>query len=373
MSEMGKSVQEYYKNVGMTGMAVGIAGVVKDTIVNNVDKVVDGAVLGLAASVPPFTSVAMPLVGGLIKSVVQVSTDVLHDAAEYAAYKKDVDNAFSNLYEVLSFKECLQQWKDTTHEAGRISRYEQNRGRLERLGDRVYRAVRVQELLKSTGETADNAAALKRAEEYADDEIRLHHARGGKRDAPCSRIWTGRGGKEEGTTVEGKKNNQTGFRAPVQFFFGRFVLISTSSISVNSVWNRSSVTSWYAPVRNASTNAFVMGQTTPRVTSRFNVHTLPGVLRRCHDFPIRHAQPGGNTITHNAPGVSSSFRRKPHGTKRMTTDQKIRWTLIRIPWRLPFTKTCLASNTVCTAMVHSCPAPNAQKTHTALSFDVTLG
>ena len=107
----------------------------------------------------------------------------MEDAAEYAAYQNDLDIAFSQLYEVLSFGDCVKAWRETTMLAGCINRYEQNRSRIKNMDPTKYLETRSDEILKTllpTKEPKDEEIRRAYAKDMAQDEIKLHTELGDK-------------------------------------------------------------------------------------------------------------------------------------------------------------------------------------------------
>ena len=176
LSEMAMTGKEYVENVGMSQLATGLGAVVKDTLLSHTDALVSGAVDMVSVGFP----VAVPLVrivGSMVKGTVKVGSEVMQDAAEFAVFQKDMDNAFSQLYEVLSFGECVNAWKATTLLSGRMNRYERNRALIEKTPKDEYLRVRSDDILR-TMPTATNAtetqAQKNHAKMIAEDELSLH-------------------------------------------------------------------------------------------------------------------------------------------------------------------------------------------------------
>ena len=176
LSEMGSTANDYFQNVGMSQIASGLGSVVKDTLMNHSDTLVNSAVGMVSVGFPLAAPLAM-LVGGMVKGAVKVSSEVMQDAAEYAVFQKDMDNAFTKLYEVLSFGECVKAWKETTTLSGRVNRYENNRLRIQTMDKAEYVRVRSEEILRTMKSPANDQeieGQKKVAWEMAKDELNLH-------------------------------------------------------------------------------------------------------------------------------------------------------------------------------------------------------
>ena len=180
LGNLGEYAKEYASNVGLSQIASGLGSVVKETLLNHSDSLVNAGVSAVSLGFPVAAPLAI-LVGGLVKGAISVSADVMQDAAEYAAYQNDLDNAFSQLYEVLSFGDCVKAWRETTMLAGRINRYEQNRLRIQNMDPVKYLEVRSDEIFKTlpaTKEPHDEEIRRAYAKDMARDEMKLHHELG---------------------------------------------------------------------------------------------------------------------------------------------------------------------------------------------------
>ena len=183
LGNLGEYAKEYVSNVGLSQIASGLGSVVKETLLNHSDSLVNAAVGAVSLGFPMAAPLAM-IVGGLVKGAIGVSADVMQDAAEYAAYQNDLDNAFSQLYEVLSFGDCVKAWRETTLLAGRINRYEENRSRIKDMDPMKYLETRSEEIFKTlppTKEPKDEEIRRAYAKDMAQDEIKLHHELGDNR------------------------------------------------------------------------------------------------------------------------------------------------------------------------------------------------
>lgn len=164
---------DHVRNVGVSQIVEGLGREVHRTLVTNSGALIDTG-LSLTAAFIPGGSLVAPFVGNLLKGAVSIGADAARDAAEFAVYHNDMENAFGRLYDVLSLQECREAWKASTLEASRYARYQRNRSRIESMSAADYLKLRIPEIYKQTPadlpEGSRNAVARKQAE----DELRIH-------------------------------------------------------------------------------------------------------------------------------------------------------------------------------------------------------
>ena len=107
-----------------------------------------GFVTGPAVAAGVIGTTLVALAGSMLKACIQTTAEMSKDAMEYAAYRNDFDNAFSRLFEVLSFQECFKEWRKAVVRISDVDQHEDNRRHFQRYGPEAYVKHRTAQLIE---------------------------------------------------------------------------------------------------------------------------------------------------------------------------------------------------------------------------------
>lgn len=175
LKTMARLGSTYMQNIGMSQIVEAVGREVHRSVTSNSGVIIDTGVT-LATSFVPGGSLVAPFVGGLLKGAVAIGAEAASDAAEFAVYHNDMNNAFNRLFEILSLQECRVAWSSRALEAARYARYQQNRSRIENMSADDYRKVRSAEIYKDTPGGLSDAERKTMAQKQAEEELDVHRA-----------------------------------------------------------------------------------------------------------------------------------------------------------------------------------------------------
>ena len=136
---------------GMVGALVGV-GAVATAPVSMTTAVSGAVIIGI---------------GAMLKSCIEVTTEMTKDAIEYAAYANDFENAFTHLFDIMSFQECFKEWRKAIVRISDMDQYQANRGIFQKKGIKEYTQERKEQLKKKGVEDAVITDIIR-------DEVRLY-------------------------------------------------------------------------------------------------------------------------------------------------------------------------------------------------------
>ena len=178
-------LKEFGENFGVSAVMRGLVEKGSGIIASSGSKLVDstvtmltGTITGasLAGGLPSLgmSTIAgaaavglVHLTGAFVKSCIEVTADMTKDALEYASYRNDFDNAFTRLFEIISFQECFKEWRKAIIRVSDVDQFSKNRTAFVKSGKDAYKKERREQLKKKEG-VEENTI-----EDVINDEIQM--------------------------------------------------------------------------------------------------------------------------------------------------------------------------------------------------------